>query len=69
MIGSEIRALRERRGLTQAEVAEAAGISRATLTKIEAETNYPSLGTLEALAECLKMTVTITPHTTRITPH
>lgn len=68
MIGSEIRALREKRGLSQRRVAEHAGLSRSSLKAIESGDRYPTLRTLEALAECLQMTISITPTETIIEP-
>jgi transcriptional regulator with XRE-family HTH domain len=68
MLGGELRTLRETRGLGLVEVSEAAGISESTLKKIEAGSRYPSLRTLEALADCLHMNVVIGPAETVIDP-
>lgn len=59
MLGSELKAARIQRGLSQNAVASRAGISRASLTRIEAGDRYPSLRTLEALAEVLRLRITI----------
>lgn len=68
MIGAEIRTLRERRGISQRRVAEHAKISLSSIKAIENGERYPTLRTLEALADCLQMTVTITPSETIIEP-
>lgn len=59
MLGSELKSAREHRGLSQNAVAQRAGISRASLTRIEAGDRYPSLRTLEALAEVLRLRIVI----------
>lgn len=68
MIGAEIRTLREKRGLGQRQVADHAGISLSSIKAIENGERYPTLRTLEALADCLQMTVTITPAETIVEP-
>lgn len=47
---------RKARGMTQAELAEAAGISRATVTQIEREDVDPKLSTIADLANALDLT-------------
>ena len=47
---SEVRVFREHRGLTQAELAEAAGISIPYLSQIEARRRRPSTSVLHRLA-------------------
>ena len=42
-VGANIRRIREEKGLTQAYVAEQAGITQAMLCQIERETKNPSL--------------------------
>lgn len=66
MLGTELRALREARGLSLRTVAESAGISHSSLVAIESGKRYPSLRTLEALAECLRMNVIVGPTETII---
>lgn len=66
MLGSELRTLRESRDLSREEVAEAAGISLSALKAIESGARYPSLRTLESLADCLRMRVVIGPTETLI---
>lgn len=68
MLGAEIRAIRERRGLSQADVAEAGHISREAVAAIERGERYPNLRTLEAIAECLQVTFVISPQETHIEP-
>jgi transcriptional regulator with XRE-family HTH domain len=48
-----LRAVRERRALTQQQLAEKAGISRPTLTRIEACLQDPYPTTVRKLAEAL----------------
>lgn len=52
-----LKALREARGLSIRELAARAGISHVALLKIEAGGVDPRLGTLEALAEALGVSV------------
>jgi len=53
--GARIRELRERRGLTQAELAEQAELSKIYVQKLEAGDRLsPSLPALEKLARALK---------------
>ena len=61
-IGHEIRRARLARGLTQAELATAAGLSRVTLNQLETG-RFPDLGVkkLQALLEQVGLTVTIQP--------
>lgn len=66
MLGADLRKARERRGLTQRQVAEHAGISEGTIKSIENMTNYPTLASLESIAECLRIRVIVGPHETLI---
>jgi transcriptional regulator with XRE-family HTH domain len=68
MLGAELRALRETRGLSLRQVTDSTGIAHSSLVAIESGRRYPTLRTLEALAECLNMNVTIGPHETVIEP-
>lgn len=52
-IAANLRALRERHGLSVAALAEASGVARATLTKLEAGRGNPTVDTLYALADAL----------------
>ncbi len=56
-IGSEIRRLRKRHGLTVAEMAQQAGLSQGMLSKIENGQVAPSLSTLSALAEAMNVPI------------
>lgn len=56
-LGERIKELREAAGLTHAEVAERAGISRSYVTRLEAgKVGLPSRGVLPRLAEALDTT-------------
>lgn len=56
-IGREVRRLRKSIDLTVAELGAAAGISAGTLSKIENGSLSPSLGTLDALAKALNVSI------------
>lgn len=56
-IGGRIKALRVGRGLTQAVVAEAVGLERASLSMIERGHDRPGLHTLRALADYFGVTL------------
>ena len=58
-LGAQIREWRLRRGLTQAALAERAGLSWIFVAKIEGGARLPSWPTLERLARVLKVTVRI----------
>jgi len=49
-VGSRIRRLRDRAGLRQAEVAEKVGLSRGSITNIEADRQEPTIATLVTLS-------------------
>ena len=49
-LGNEVRALRERRGWTMAELGWRAGTAKSTISKIEAGLANPCLLTIRALA-------------------
>ena len=53
-IGREVRAFREKLGLTIAELAKGTGISAGMLSKIENGATSPSLGSLQALGKALQ---------------
>jgi transcriptional regulator with XRE-family HTH domain len=57
-IGREVRAFREKLGLTIAELAKGTGISAGMLSKIENGTTSPSLASLQALSRVLHVPVT-----------
>jgi transcriptional regulator with XRE-family HTH domain len=52
-----VRTLRERRGWTQEQLAEKAGISRGYLARLETARQDPKLSTLEKLARALGVRV------------
>jgi transcriptional regulator with XRE-family HTH domain/archaellum biogenesis ATPase FlaH len=54
-IGLRVKELRIKRGLSQAEFAEVLGISRTTISQVEANIIYPSLPTLLKIAEVLSI--------------
>ena len=54
--GRKLKALRERRGVSQAELADRAGLSREYVNKLEAGKYDPTLGTLGRLAKALGVT-------------
>jgi DNA-binding XRE family transcriptional regulator len=56
-VGPVIRRLREERALSQTALARRAGISRITLVRIEGDAQDPTLGTLERIAQALKVRV------------
>jgi len=57
-VATKIKALRERRGLTQEQLAENAGVSRTYLARLETARQDPTLATLEKIARALKVDVT-----------
>lgn len=57
MKGNLIRARREAAGLTQAEVAERAGLHVITMSRLENDQANPTLQTLQRLATALGCTV------------
>lgn len=52
-LGDRIKLLRKQRGLSQEEVAEAAGIDSKSLSRIESNRFNPALDTLQSLAVAL----------------
>lgn len=52
-LGSNIKRIRGLRGLTQAQLAEIAGLSTIGISNIETGTRHPRPGTLEAIAKAL----------------
>ena len=53
----KIKALRERRGLSQEDLAARAGLSRGYLARLEIGLHDPTLTTLQKLAQALKVKV------------
>ncbi|GAA1765950.1 XRE family transcriptional regulator [Nostocoides vanveenii] len=56
--GRQIRLRREQRGLSAAELARRAGLSKATLSGLESGTGNPTIDTLEAIALALALSLT-----------
>lgn len=60
VLGARITAWRKVKGLTQSQLAEAAGISRAAMCQIEGAGKYkssPSLESLDAIVKALGLTM------------
>jgi len=56
-VAMNLKVLREKRGLTQAELAAKANLSREYVLRLEAGRHDPALSTLEALAKALGVPV------------
>ena len=56
-LGMNVKRIRERRGWTQAALADKADMHRVYLAQIEAGTKIPSIPALEKLAKALKVKV------------
>jgi DNA-binding XRE family transcriptional regulator len=56
-LAARVRHLRRARGLTQQQLADNAGVSRASVARIEGESATPDLSTLAKLAEALGVEV------------
>lgn len=54
-IGSAIKEMRTRKGLTQQALADQAGITRAYLSQIEGNHKKPTLETVEKLSEAMEV--------------
>lgn len=52
-VGATLRRLREQRKLTCQDVATTAGLSRAYVTRLEADANAPTLNALHCIAQAL----------------
>lgn len=55
VIGRNLRRIRESRGLTITELSRRAGVAKSTLSMIEAGKSNPTIGTLWAIANALKV--------------
>lgn len=56
-LGEQIQTLRNRRGLTQEQLAKKAGLSRAYLARLETGRHDPSATTLAKLATALRVPI------------
>ena len=56
-LGKRIKATREKRGLSQEELAAAAHISRGYLARLEIGRHDPTVGTLERIARALRVKI------------
>ena len=56
-VGENIRVLRERSGMSQAQLAEKAGVSQAMMCQIERGTKNPSLQVGKEIACALNVTI------------
>ena len=56
-LSHNLRRLREERGLTQAALAQAAGVPRPTLAKLESGSPNPTLHVLARVAEALRVAI------------
>lgn len=59
---SDVKAMRVRLGLTQAQLAELAGVTQPYIAKIEAATADPRLSTLEKISKALERATTMEKH-------
>lgn len=57
VIGLELRTLRQKKGLSIADLAVISGVSRAMLSRMENGNTSPSLGTMKALAKALNVPI------------
>jgi DNA-binding XRE family transcriptional regulator len=56
-VGATIRKLREVKGMTQEQLADAVGMMRGNISRIESAKHRPTLETLERIAKALKVSV------------
>ena len=54
-LSKRIRAAREKRGLSQQQLADKAGISRGYLARLETARQDPTVGTVEKIARALRI--------------
>lgn len=58
-LGAAVRDLRENRGLTQAELADRAGLKQPAVARLEAGGTMPTIPVLERIAEALKVRLSV----------
>ncbi|MCX5095564.1 helix-turn-helix domain-containing protein [Streptomyces sp. NPDC001002] len=56
-VGAKIRLRRQQRGMSAAEMARRAGLSKATLSQLEAGNGNPTIDTLDAIAIALRIPI------------
>ena len=56
-VGEQVRREREKAGLSLAQLAEGAGLSKAYVLKVESGATNPSLGVLGQIADALEITI------------
>ena len=54
-LGLKIKELRKRKGLTQEQLAELINMEQTSISVIESGRNFPTLGTLEKIAQILEV--------------
>lgn len=52
---SNVKSIRKQQGLTQQKLADLAGVSQFTISLLEGESSNPTVETIEAIAEALKI--------------
>lgn len=57
-MANNVKKIREKRGMTQEQLSERAGVSRITISQLENGANDVRLGTLKRIAEALECSVT-----------
>lgn len=57
-VGAKVRLRRQQRGMSAAEMARRAGLSKATLSQLEAGNGNPTIDTLDAIAIALRIPIT-----------
>lgn len=64
-LGAAVRTLREQKGWSQAQLAQAAAMTQSAVARFEAGGTVPTLPVLQRLARALDadLTVQVTPHT------
>lgn len=58
-LGAEVRALREKRGWSQTELAKRAGMTQSAMARFEAGGTVPTLPVLERIAVALEMRLSV----------
>lgn len=61
MIGAELKSARKANGLTQAQLAEACGVSEATINATERGRTAPQVSTLELILDAIGYRLEVVP--------